>query len=91
MLLNTPNCFIQYFSITAAGAGNGAACPQVCTMEYKPVCDSQGNTHGNKCAFEIAACEAKKRNENLVITKEGACDSKWISLAIRHYAGINQF
>ena len=45
-------------------------------MEYMPVCDSKGVTHGNKCAFEIAACEARKNNENLIIAKQGACDSK---------------
>merc|ERR1712142_986156 len=34
------------------GGGNND-CPQACTMEFMPVCDSNGNTHGNKCVFEI--------------------------------------
>ena len=44
-----------------------------CTMEFMPVCDSNGITHGNKCAFDIAACEAKKMNMYLTMVKEGPC------------------
>ena len=45
-------------------------------MEFMPVCDSNGNTHGNKCAFEIAACEARKMGLTLTMVKDGPCDGK---------------
>jgi len=48
-------------------------CPTICTNDYTPVCDSNGITHSNKCAFEIAACEAKKMNINLVMVSDGPC------------------
>jgi len=52
---------------------NIEVCPSVCTMEYKPVCDSHGVTHSNRCAFDIAACEARKKKENLSLVKQGPC------------------
>merc|ERR1712142_464251 len=55
-------------------AGGNNNCPQACTMEYKPVCDSNSNTHGNKCAFDIAACEARKMGLTLTMVKDGPCD-----------------
>jgi len=62
-------------NVQCPGSAPVENCPTFCTMEYMPVCDSKGVTHGNKCSFEVAACEARKRNENLVIAKQGACDN----------------
>ena len=56
-----------------SGLNGGSKCEWYCTMEFKPVCDSQGNTHGNKCAFEMAACKAKEMNVILTMAKEGSC------------------
>jgi len=50
---------------------NTQSCDKKCDMTFKPVCDSYGETHGNKCAFEIAACKAKKKK--LTIVEEGVC------------------
>jgi len=50
---------------------NTQSCEKKCDMTLKPVCDSYGETHGNKCAFEIAACKAKKKK--LKIVEEGVC------------------
>jgi len=50
---------------------NTQSCDKKCDMTFKPVCDSYGDTHGNKCAFEIAACKAKKKK--LTIVEEGVC------------------
>merc|ERR1712002_217220 len=46
-------------------------CEQICTMEYKPVCDNTGRTHSNKCAFENVACKDLLQR---FIVREGACD-----------------
>jgi len=48
-------------------------CNKKCELEIKPVCDSYGETHGNKCAFEIAACQAKQKKKKLTIVKNGIC------------------
>jgi len=50
-----------------------SCCYKKCNMTFKPVCDSYGDTHGNKCVFEIAACEAKKKKKELTIVEEGVC------------------
>merc|ERR1719193_1845073 len=67
----------QIIIITKQGsceAPQPEVCPQICTMQYDPVCDSNGETHSNKCAFEIAACEARKKNQIIVIVKQGSCE-----------------
>jgi len=47
-----------------------ASCPMTCTMEFQPVCDSDGKTHLNKCGFEVAACQARELGHNLRFIKE---------------------
>ena len=40
---------------------NKVDCKKICTLEYNPVCASNGHqllNYGNKCAFEVANCEA---------------------------------
>ena len=48
-------------------------------MRIQPVCDSYGETHGNKCAFEIAACQAKQKKKKLTIVKNGICGGKFMA------------
>ncbi|XP_078366590.1 uncharacterized protein LOC144650724 isoform X3 [Oculina patagonica] len=54
----------------------GATCmclPSACTMEYIPVCGSDGNTYPNKCALKSTACE---RSQNITVASQGECQKK---------------
>ncbi|XP_061469376.1 ovomucoid-like [Rhineura floridana] len=47
--------------------------PIICTMEFRPLCGSDGETYDNLCLF----CAAKwKRGGNLTIIHEGECEPK---------------
>ena len=53
--------------------GSGESCLKACPFSWMPVCDSNGKTHANKCVFEGAACEARKKGILIYIAKEVAC------------------
>jgi len=64
---------------------NAQNCYKRCRMKIDPVCDSYGETHGNECAFEIAACEAKKKKKRLTIVKDIHLERNGICGGCRRY------
>ena len=56
-------CMVQY-SYSEEG-------PCICTMDYRPVCGTDGKTYGNKCQLD---CEKKKPgHEELEVKHTGKC------------------
>lgn len=58
-------------TVSTASTAPASNCEQrICTLEYKPVCGTDGVTYGNQCAFEY---ERDCNQKTLAIAFEGEC------------------
>uniref|UniRef100_A0A6G1SN10 Agrin n=1 Tax=Aceria tosichella TaxID=561515 RepID=A0A6G1SN10_9ACAR len=60
---------------------NGRArcvCPEICTLEYNPICGNDGRTYSNQCAMNVYNC---KNQANVERAHYGSCQGREMSIA----------
>ena len=65
-------------------------CPQACTVEYLPMCGTDGKTYGNPCFLQVARC---KSDGEITLAHPGPCGTyKLLNCCIKNneiYKALN--
>ncbi|ETV81995.1 hypothetical protein H257_05523 [Aphanomyces astaci] len=70
---------VLVFLMTASGQRpTNDKCSPSCTLDFNPVCGSDGVTHFNPCTFEFAQCN----NSNLTLHARGECDPAFVKKVV---------